>query len=113
MKQLKEATLLRIYLGQNDKDNHKPLYEQIVIKAKELHLSGATVLQGVMGFGAHSHMHSSKILRLAESLPVVIEIVDTQENIDKLMPFLDEHVSQAMVTIEKVQMVRYTPPNQQ
>ena len=85
-----EGTLLRIFTGEADTLDGKPLYEQIVLKARELGLAGATVLRGMMGFGAHSRMHSAKILRLAEDLPTVVEIVDTEENLQKLLPFLDE-----------------------
>lgn len=102
-----EGMLLRIFIGESDKYHGKPLYEQIVLKAKELKLAGATVLRGIMGFGADSHMHSAKIMRLSEDLPVVIELVDTEENLNKLMPFLDETVVEGMVTLEKVRVVKY------
>jgi len=107
MKLPEEGTLLRIFIGESDKYKGKSLYEQIVIKARELHLAGATVLRGLMGFGADSRMHSAKILRLSEDLPVVIELVDTEENLNKLMPFLDETVQEGLITLEKVKVIKY------
>jgi len=88
MKLPEEGTLLRIFFGESDKFNRKPLYEAIVIKARELGLAGATVSRGIMGFGADSRMHSAKILRLSGDLPVLVEIVDSEENIQKLLLFL-------------------------
>jgi uncharacterized protein len=102
-----EGVLLRIFIGESDKVDGKPLYEQIVLKARELGLAGATVTRGIMGFGADSRMHTAKILRLSEDLPVVIELVDTEENLNKLMPFLDEHVVEGLITREKVKVVKY------
>ncbi len=102
-----EGTLLRIFIGESDKHNGKSLYEQIILKARELHLAGATALKGLMGFGADSRMHSSKILRLSEDLPVVIELVDTEENLNKLLPFLDETVQEGLITLEKVKVIKY------
>ena len=99
--------LLRIFIGESDKWQGKPLYEAIVLKARELHLAGATVLRGPMGFGAQSRMHTAKILRLSEDLPIVIEIVDSQEQIDKLMPFIDEAVQEGLVTLERVRVIKY------
>ena len=99
--------LLRIFIGESDKYKGKPLYEQIVFKARELHLAGATVIRGIMGFGADSHMHSAKILRLSEDLPMVIEIIDTEENLNKLSPFLDETVVEGLITMEKVKVIKY------
>ena len=107
MKLPEEGTLLRIFIGESDKYKGKPLYEQIVLKARELHLAGATVLRGLMGFGADSRMHSAKILRLSEDLPVVIELVDTEENLNKLLPFLDETVQEGLITLEKVRVIKY------
>jgi len=107
MKLPEEGTLLRIFIGESDKYKGKSLYEQIVIKARELHLAGATVLRGLMGFGADSRMHSAKILRLSEDLPIVIELVDTEENLNKLMPFLDETVQEGLITLEKVKVIKY------
>lgn len=102
-----EGVLLRIFIGESDKWHGKPLYEAIVLKARELHLAGATVLRGPMGFGANSRLHTAKILRLSEDLPIVIEIVDSKEKIDELLPHIDEMVSEGLVTMEKVRVIRY------
>ena len=107
MKLPEEGMLLRIFIGETDRIGGKSLYEQIVHKARELGLAGATVVRGIMGFGADSRMHSAKILRLSEDLPIVIEIVDTEENLDKLIPFIDENVTEGLVTIEKVRVIKY------
>ncbi|RME80583.1 MAG: DUF190 domain-containing protein [Planctomycetota bacterium] len=107
MKLPKEGLLLRIFVGETDYYGSTPLYEAIVLKARELNLAGATVLRGVMGFGANSRLHTAKILRLSEDLPLVIEIVDTEEKIQSLLPFLDEAVSEGMVTLEKVKILQY------
>ncbi len=102
-----EGTLLRIYLGELDKHGHQPLYEAIVLKAHEMGLAGATVLRGPMGFGAHSHMHTAKILRLSEDLPVLIEIVDKEDKINAFLPVLDQMLGDGLVTLEKVRVIRY------
>ncbi|GAB4269171.1 MAG: DUF190 domain-containing protein [Deferrisomatales bacterium] len=102
-----EGTLLRIFIGEADKLDGRPLYEAIVFKARELGLAGATVLRGVMGFGAHSRLHTAKVLRLSEDLPVVIEIVDTEERLQAILPWLDRVVEEGMVTLEKARVVRY------
>src|SRR5271156_5476660 len=102
-----EATLLRIFIGESDLYEHKPLYEAIVMKAREAQLAGATVLRGPMGFGKSSRMHTSKILRLSMDLPMVIEIVDSGEKIKTLLPFLDEMVTGGMITLENVQVIKY------
>ncbi|SHK97095.1 DUF190 domain-containing protein [Rhodothermus profundi] len=102
-----EGVLLRIFIGETDRYQGRPLYEQIVLKARELNLAGATVLRGIMGFGASSRVHTAKLLRLSEDLPVVVEIVDTEENIQKLLPFLDEAVQEGLITMEKAYVVRY------
>jgi len=107
MKLPQEGMLLRIFVGESDKYKGKALYEQIVIKARELNLAGATVVRGIMGFGADSRMHSAKILRLSEDLPVVIELVDTEENLNKLLPFLDETVQEGLITLENVRVIKY------
>jgi hypothetical protein len=99
--------LLRIFIGEADKWRHQPLYEAIVLKARELGMAGATVLRGPMGFGARSHLHTSKILRLSMDLPMVIEIVDSEENINKLAPFLDDMVQDGLVTLEDVRVLKY------
>jgi PII-like signaling protein len=107
MKLQGEGKLLRIAIGETDKHKGKPLYEAIVLKARELNLAGATVFRGIMGFGAASRIHSIKLLRLAEDLPVMIEIVDTEENIEKILPFLDETVKEGLITMEKVRVIKY------
>lgn len=107
MKLPEEGMLLRIFIGETDKYKDKALYEQIVLKAKELNLAGATVLRGLMGFGADSRMHTSKLLRLSEDLPVIVEIVDTEANLNKLIPFLDEVVQEGLITLEKVRVIKY------
>ncbi len=107
MKLPEQSTLLRIFIGESDKYNHKPLYEQIVLKARQLNLAGATVIRGILGFGADSRLHTAKLLNLSFDLPIVIEIVDTQENLDKLLPFIDEAVIEGLVTMEKVKVIKY------
>jgi uncharacterized protein len=102
-----EGTLLRIFIGESDRWHGKPLYEAIVLAAREHGLAGATVLRGPMGYGASSQVHTSKILRLSEDLPMVIEIVDTEEEIHDFLPMLDEMVTEGMITLEKVQVLRY------
>lgn len=102
-----EGMLLRIFIGESDSYNGKALYEQIVLKARELNLAGATVIRGIMGFGADSRMHTAKLLRLSEDLPVVIELVDTEENLNMLLPFLDEVVTEGLITLEKVRVIKY------
>ncbi len=108
MKLSGEGILLRIFVGEMDRYEGKPLYEQIVLKARELNLAGATVLRGMMGFGASSKLHTAKILRLSEDLPVVVEIVDKEENINRLLPFLDQVVKEGLITMEKVKVIKYT-----
>ena len=102
-----EATLLRIFLGESDRWKHQPLYEAIVLKAREMHLAGATVLRGPMGFGKSSRLHTAKILRLSMDLPVVIEIVDAEEKIQSFLPVLDEMMKGGLVTLEKVRVIHY------
>jgi len=102
-----EGYLLRVFIGESDQWHGRPLYEAIVLKARELHLAGATVLRGPMGFGANSRLHTAKILRLSEDLPMIVEIVDSKEKIDLLMPFLDEAVQEGLVTLERVQVIQY------
>jgi uncharacterized protein len=102
-----EAVLLRIFIGEDDRQKHLPLYEAIVLKARELQLAGATVLRGLLGFGRSSHMHTAKILRLSTDLPMVIEIVDTQEKIDAFLPHLEPMMSGGLVTLERVQVIHY------
>lgn len=102
-----DGKLLRIFIGESDRWEHKPLYEAIVLKARELGLAGATVLRGPMGFGANSRLHTAKILRLSEDLPLIIEIVDSEEQIQLLLPHLDIMVKEGLVTLEKVQIIKY------
>ena len=103
----KQALLLRIFFGEDDKLEGRPLYEAIVLKAREMHLAGATVLRGPMGFGASSRLHTTKILRLSEDLPLVIEIIDSEEKIQSFLPVLDRMMSSGLVTLEKVQVLQY------
>lgn len=107
MKLPEQALMLKIFIGENDHYKGKPLYEQIVLKARALNLAGATVTRGILGFGADSRIHTSKILSLSEDLPVIIEIVDTEENINKLMPFIDETIEEGLVTLEKMKVIKY------
>src|SRR5512141_1918996 len=102
-----EAVLLRIYIGESDRWKHQPLYEAIVLKAREMHLAGATVLRGPMGFGKSSRVHTAKILRLSMDLPVVIEIVDAEEKLNAFLPVLDEMMRGGLVTLEKVKVIGY------
>jgi PII-like signaling protein len=103
----KQALLLRIFIGEDDKFKGSPLYEAIVTKAREMHLAGATVLRGPLGFGASSRLHTTKILRLSEDLPLVIEIVDSEDKIDGFLPVLDGMMSSGLITLEKVQVLQY------
>lgn len=102
-----DAMLLRIFLGESDRWKHQPLYEAIVLKAREMHLAGATVLRGAMGFGKSSRLHTAKILRLSMDLPLIIEIVDSEENIKEFLPVLDEMMKGGLVTLEKVKVIHY------
>ncbi len=113
MKLSGEGKLLRIFLGEMDKHEHRPLYEVLVLKARELGLAGATVLRGVQGYGADSRIiHTAKILRLSEDLPIVVEIVDTEEKVKSFLPVVDELFEKvgcgSMITIEKAEIIRYT-----
>jgi PII-like signaling protein len=107
----RDAVLLRIFIGEDDKHGHVPLYEAIVLKARELHLAGATVLRGPMGYGHSSRLHTAKIVRLSEDLPFVIEIVDSEEKINAFLPVLDSMMGNGLVTLEKVQVLQYGPSN--
>ena len=102
-----DAVLLRVFFGEADKFDGRPLYEQIVLKAREMHLAGATVLRGPMGFGHSSRLHTAKILRLSEDLPLVIEIVDSEDKINGFLPALETMMGSGLVTLEKVRVVRY------
>lgn len=103
----KQAVLLRIFIGEDDRHDGHPLYEAIVLGARERHLAGATVLRGSMGYGHSSRLHTTKILRLSEDLPLVIEIVDTEEAINDFLPFVDDVMGHGLVTLEKVQVLQY------
>ena len=107
-----ESLLLRIFLGESDRWHHQPLYEAIVLKAREAHLAGATVLRGPMGFGKASRLHTAKILRLSMDLPVVIEIVDAEEKIRAFLPILDPMMQGGLVTLENVHVVHYRSPDE-
>ena len=103
----RDAVLLRVFFGEDERYGHLPLYEAIVLKARELHLAGATVLRGPMGFGHSSHIHTTKILRLSQDLPIVIEIVDSEDKIRSFLPVLDGMIGSGLVTLEKVQVLQY------
>lgn len=107
MKLPSEAQLLRIFVGESDKYHGRPLYQAIVESARERGMAGATVLRGTLGFGAHSRIHSAKVLRLSEDLPMLVEIVDTPEQIDAFLPDLDTMIGEGLVTLEKVQVITY------
>jgi PII-like signaling protein len=103
----RDAVLLRIFFGGDDKFRRLPLHEAIVLKAREMHLGGATILRGLIGFGHSSRVHRAKMLRLSQDLPVVVEIVDSQEKIDAFLPVLDGIMSSGLITVEKVQVLEY------
>ena len=102
-----DAVLLRIFIGESDRYEHRPLYEAIVLRARELQLAGATVLRGPMGFGKSSHLHTAKILRLSMDLPIVIEIVDSAEKVNAFLPVLDKMMGGGLVTLERAKVIRY------
>lgn len=102
-----EGFLMRIFIGESDVYEGRTLYEQIVLRARELNLAGATVIRAIMGFGAQSRIHTAKLLRLSEDLPIVVELVDTEENLKQLLPFLDETIKEGLVTMEKVKIIKY------
>jgi PII-like signaling protein len=103
----RDAVLLRIFIGEDDKADHRPLYEAIVLKAREMHLAGATVLRGPMGFGHSSVLHTTKIVRLSQDLPLVIEIVDSEEKINAFLDVIEGMMGSALVTTEKVKVIQY------
>jgi PII-like signaling protein len=102
-----DGYLLRIFIGESDRHDHRPLYEAIVLKAREAGLAGATVTRGVMGFGKHSILHTAKILRLSEDLPMVVEIADSLERIESFLPSLAEMITDGLVTLERVRVIHY------
>jgi uncharacterized protein len=107
MKIPEQGWLLRIFIGESDRWQGAPLYEAIVLKARELHLAGATVLRGQMGFGAHSRLHTAKVLRLSEDLPIVIEIVDGRQKIEALLPHIEAMVAEGLVTLQETRVIRH------
>ena len=107
MKLSRDAMLLRIFIGEDDKADHKPLYEAIVLKAREMHLAGATVLRGPLGFGHSSVLHTTKILRLSQDLPIVIEIVDAEEKINAFVDAIEGIMGSGLMTLEKVKVIQY------
>ena len=102
-----DGSLLRIFIGESDRYGHHPLYEAIVLKARERGLAGATVLRGVMGFGKHSVLHTAKILRLSEDLPMIVEIVDSVEKVEGFLPVLNEMIKDGLVTLEPIRVLHY------
>jgi len=102
-----DAVLLRIFIGESDRYKHQALYEAIVLKAREMQMAGATVLRGAMGFGKSSHLHTAKILRLSMDLPIVIEIVDSEEKVNAFLPVLDEMMGGGLVTLERAKVIRH------
>jgi PII-like signaling protein len=107
MKLPSDAFLLRVFIGESDKKDGKPLYEFIVRKARERGMAGATALRGFLGFGANSRIHTSKVLRISEDLPIVVEIVDSQDKIEAFLPELDQMIGEGLVTLEKVRVIVY------
>jgi len=107
----KEAKLLRVFIGESDIYKHRPLYEVIVEEARKRGMAGATVLRGILGFGANSRIHSAKVLRISEDLPVIVEIVDTEENIKDFLPELDAMIGEGLVTLEKAEVIVYRHGN--
>ncbi len=105
-----QATLLRLFVGERDKHGHQPLYEAIVSKAREHGLAGATVLRGLLGYGASSVLHTAKLVEISDDLPMIVEIVDSEENIEKFLPVLDGMLSSGLVTLEKVRVLQYGLP---
>jgi len=111
MKISRQAQLLRIFIGEDDRAHGRPLYEAIVLKAREMQIAGATVLRGAMGYGHSSRLHTAKILRLSEDLPLVIEIVDSEEKIAAFLPALEAIMTSGLITLEKIQVLQYGTEN--
>ncbi|HXG94556.1 MAG TPA: DUF190 domain-containing protein [Blastocatellia bacterium] len=107
MKISEDGQLLRIFIGESDRWHGKPLYEAIILKAREMGIAGATMLRGLMGYGAASRIHTAKFLRLSEDLPVIVEIVDSAEKIALLLPVIDEMVEEGLVTLENIRVIHY------
>ena len=110
MKLTGPGLLLRIFVGEKDRWHGRPLYEALVLRAREAGLAGATVLRGVEGFGAHSRLHSAKVLRLSEDLPIVIELVDREDRIRAFLPMCDEMIGEGLITLEPVEVLKYQAP---
>lgn len=104
-----EQVLMRIFIGEADKYGHEPLYQALVELFRREGLAGATVLRAILGFGAKSHLHAAHLLRLSQDLPIVVEVVDSQDNIDRVMPEVDRIVREGLITMEKVRVLRYAP----
>ncbi|HEX6130052.1 MAG TPA: DUF190 domain-containing protein [Candidatus Limnocylindria bacterium] len=102
-----QGLLVRIYIGESDSHEGRPLYQAVVERMRELGLAGATVLRGIEGFGAHARLHTTRLLRLSEDLPILIELVDTEERIRAALPVLDEMVGDGLITLEKVEVIAY------
>jgi hypothetical protein len=102
-----EQVLMRIFIGESDKHQSKPLYQVLVEMLRREKIAGATVLRGILGFGAKSHLHTAYILRLSQDLPIVIEVVDSQENIDRILPQVEQVMGDGLITVEKVRVLRY------
>ena len=102
-----EGKLYRIFIGETDSYKGRALYEQIVLKAKELHIAAVTVTRGIMGYGADNEIHTAKILRLSDDLPIIIEMIDSEENLNKILPYLDEMIGDGFVTMEKVKIINH------
>jgi len=107
METREKGKLLRIFIGETDRAGGKALYELIVLKAKELHLASVSVTRGIMGYGADSEIHTAKILRLSDDMPIIVEIIDTEENLETILPYLDEWVKDGFATLEKVEVIKY------
>jgi len=107
MKNVEKGQRIRIFIDESDTCEGKPLYEWIILKARELNLAGATVLRGILGYGASSHIHSARLLTISEDLPMIIEIVDTPEKIQSILPLLDDYVNEGLITLEDVKVLRY------
>jgi len=107
MRPPEQGMLLRIFIGETDSHKGRALYEQIVLKAKELHLAAVTVTRGIMGYGADNEIHTAKILRLSDDLPIIIEIIDSEDNLKKILPYLSETIGDGFVTMEKVNVIKY------
>lgn len=104
-----EQVLMRIFIEERDRHGRKPLYQALVEFLRKEKIAGATVLRGIIGFGAKAHLHTTHLLRLSQDLPIVIEVVDSQENIDRVLPTIDDMVDEGLITLEKVRVLRYAP----